>query len=125
MSYIRCISNPEGLYIWSDRDGKTYLAKGSDPVKTIPSKIFKALFKKYKKEKAWKEDFKIGAYRLREVYISPSKRTFSIDGLDKLTTKTVHKYAFNKGIYQWRISGPNWKIDMWEVTLEYIAAGVK
>jgi len=56
MSYIRCLSNPEGLYIWGD--GETIEISGGflpigceNHINTyrVPSKIFKGLLNKFHK----------------------------------------------------------------------------
>jgi len=47
MSYIRCLSNPENLYIWGG-EKQIYIAKGGNKtLLIIPQKIFEGLIKKY------------------------------------------------------------------------------
>jgi len=58
MSYIRSLSNPEGLYIWGDVDGNTYLVGGPDeepgaPImgRNMPNGLFDKLLQ------AWKDSY--------------------------------------------------------------------
>ena len=53
MSYIRCLSNPEGLYIWSDGESVTITGKNIPLFYSIQEKIFDGLIKKYNKNKGW------------------------------------------------------------------------
>jgi len=46
MSYIRSISNPEGLYIWGGTQG-IEISVGSDPLLTIPRHIFRGVLKRW------------------------------------------------------------------------------
>jgi hypothetical protein len=38
MSYIRCLSNPERLYIWGDRDGRVTFSHGVKPPLALSSR---------------------------------------------------------------------------------------
>ena len=119
MSYIRCLSNPEGLYIWSE--GRyAFIAEGTKPLRKILTSQLNSLLTQF--NKGFKDDYRAGKYRLREIYIIPKQnRMLSLDSLGKRKYTTTMKDIKNGGRYQWRLSGPNWKVDMWEVTLEYIA----
>ncbi len=112
MSYIRCLSNPEGLYIWGD--GKNInIAKDGDDLKYIPQRTFDGLLKKYHREGSWcVEDYPI-RYRgaiIEEVFIESGKKQ----------TKIEKQLKIKDGIFQYRLSYKNWYIDMWQVTWEHI-----
>jgi hypothetical protein len=70
MSYIRCLSNPEGLYIWGDVDGNTYVSKGADPLLSIPNGLWKKFLKKWHRH--YENDVELEGLKIREIL--PSDR---------------------------------------------------
>ena len=113
MSYIRCLSNPEGLYIWGD--GKYInIAKGGEDLKYIPQLTFDGLLRKYHREGSWCVQGYPITYRgatIEEVHIESNKKI----------TKFEKELKFRLGIFQYRLSYKDWHIDMWQVTWEHIA----
>jgi hypothetical protein len=49
MSYIRCASNPEGLYIWHDVDGTIHWTDCNGENARLPVKSFNGLIRKYER----------------------------------------------------------------------------
>jgi hypothetical protein len=47
MSYIRCLSNPEGLYIWGSMDGTVTITGNKFKDFSLPTKTFEGLCRKY------------------------------------------------------------------------------
>lgn len=47
MSYIRCLSNPEALYIWGDGDGKVSISVAAEPILRMPTLTFHGLLRKF------------------------------------------------------------------------------
>lgn len=50
MSYIRCLSNPEALYIWADLDGSVHIQFGAKEPLRMPTGIFNGLIRKFNKK---------------------------------------------------------------------------
>ena len=111
MSYIRCLRNPEGLYIWGELGGKVAITghkiKG---IKYIPSYIFKKLLKDYLK-KSYKNKFKYRGAILEEVFIASKRKP----------NKLTKQMGFKEGNHKWELSYKDWKFNMWESTLYYLA----
>jgi len=111
MSYIRCLSNPEELYIWGDGKYANFSSsirkKFPDTLYKMPQKTFDNLLKKYK----FKGDTRYKGARIREVFVKNGKLN------PKCVWKLVGKYDGN---FKMRLSYKKWHIDMWLVTWEYI-----
>lgn len=45
MSYIRCTSNPDSLYVWDDIDGNTYFSLGPDDPYSMPCEAFQDMMR--------------------------------------------------------------------------------
>lgn len=102
MSYIRCLSNPEGLYIWGDGSGNLTIAhtgtarqraRGDQPIKYIPAKIFHGLFKHW---------------------LATCEENVSYRGASL-------KYLRRGAHFKWKLSYGDWSLYMWDVTLNYLA----
>ena len=107
MSYIRHSCNPEGIYIWDDGENTNITCnKFKDEIKTIPSKTFSALIRKYKR----KNDCEYNNAEIKEVFIESHKKQTAIE----------KELEFKDGRFQMRLSYKDWYIDMWLVTWEYI-----
>jgi hypothetical protein len=144
MSYIRCLSNPEGLYIWPDIDGTvkvTMAGKNFINEKNIPIPVFNGLIKKWNKnyqefpcsykdakvEEIWfNTQNKISVF-LRGIWSITYflyKHGFKIQSIPK-TKKELkdwkRAFFYRHGKYQIRLSYNDWHIDMWQVTWEHIA----
>ena len=127
MSYIRCLSNPEGLYAWSDgntthlwHNVKRPLSSGEKPNKKFPSfeilvptKIFdKVCF-------LWDECEQPASYRgarAEEVYVYtktgkkvPSKQSLKKFFKDKRASRVLIKFSYKGQFFM-----------MWDVTWEYV-----
>lgn len=94
MSYIRCLSNPEGLYVWADCDGTTYFWIGGE-------------------ENDDKSCIRIPNHH----FVKVCEKWY--EGEDPLSYKGVKVYEDNK---DWKIvlSYKGKSIRMWRVTWEYI-----
>lgn len=71
MSYIRCLSNPEGLYVWSDGKFATLTHNVERPHSSgrsfsIPHRTFEALLKKWAK---WIEPARQGGAVAEELHV--------------------------------------------------------
>jgi len=109
MSYIRYLSNPEGLYIWGDGKNVNFTLASEKEILTMPQKTFDKLIKKY--IKSYGDDISYRGASIKEVFVKNNKMN------PKPFWKIVGKYDGN---YQMRLSYKNWHIDMWLVTWEYI-----
>ncbi len=108
MSYIRCLSNPEGLYIIHDGTHIEIMCKGD--IKTLPASAFEGVMRRYLDEQLCEAGDAVAFEGARlEYMITESddwKWIFSYQGKD------------GHGVDQ------DWRIEMWKVTLEYIARNV-
>lgn len=111
MSYIRCTSNPEGLYIFGSSSG-VEIYQDQLPGKIIPYHIWNGFFKRYFEEFSgfWKHDNETkcdyGSYR-----------GFRVGEMwEKEDTHNLPK------IY---MRYKDWKIVMWPVTFYYIEHNVE
>ena len=97
MSYIRSISNPEGLYIVGTGENvEIHLGrKSAEPYKTlyIPTKVFKGLIKKFAREDP--------------------------DDYCKYEGALIEFVKIGND-FKWRLVYDDWEVYMWEVTWEYI-----
>jgi hypothetical protein len=55
MSYIRCLSNPEGLYIWGNRDGTVTVTGKKFEAFSLPTRTFEGLCRKYARDGGWND----------------------------------------------------------------------
>jgi hypothetical protein len=109
MSYIRCLYNPEGLYIWADEKYTNITISGKTGISQIPVDIFEGLIKKYHKN--FGEDTKYKGASIEQVFVKSGKKPNRIQKMMNV----------EDGRYQMRLSYNHWCIDMWLVTWEYIA----
>lgn len=110
MSYIRCLSNPEGIYIWGDGKQTNITIADTGIHKYIPQKIFDGLLKKYNKQFG-STPIKYRGAKIDEIFVESGKKQ----------TKIEKQLGIKDGKYQYRLSYKNWYIDMWQVTWEHIA----
>lgn len=97
MSYIRCLSNPEGLYIWGSdkKTNEVYISLGVEKLKVLSLSDFNKIIKKFNNyEEDGNEMYKSGKIKLEYIKV----------GKD----------------FKYRLSCGKWHIDMWEVTWQYI-----
>lgn len=101
MSYIRCLNNPEGLYIWWDVSQQIAIVEGASPIKWAPLKEFHALCRKFHKH----------------------HNDVDIDtGLHHLMLRETDNYA--KYMLTYTGDRVEWSIVMWQVTWHYIVNNV-
>jgi hypothetical protein len=95
MSYIRCLSNPEGLYIWGNTSDQIMIAAKDYELVTMPKRAFVDILKKW-----------IAAYGNDE---------------DRCNVKSGASLTLNKD-HRWELFYKGWPraIPMWETTLMYI-----
>lgn len=93
MSYIRCLSNPESLYIWGETNC-VQIACGQKDLLQMPTRTFHGLLKKF--ESFEEQDVKYGD-----------------------ATLFYKKIGKN---FKWEMNYKTWKqpIRLWDVTLKYI-----
>jgi hypothetical protein len=99
MSYIRCLSNPEGLYIWGNRDGTVTATGNKFKAFNLPTKTFEGLCRKYANGGDWDD---------KTVYKDASVSYEKVGG----HFRSVFRYQDKK-------------IVMWEVTWRAIASKFK
>lgn len=100
MSYIRCLSNPEGLYIIGTSEGVEIF--GEKPI-VMPAKDFNNLIKMYVKDRC-NEDFQSGGIKLVYKRVPPFKDT-----------------VFGKmGNFKWVLTFKKRRVEMWDVTWNHI-----
>jgi hypothetical protein len=94
MSYIRCLSNSEGLYVWEDTDGMVHWNTALEKEHLMPTMVFEGLMT------AWDKDGDI------------------LEN-DPLVFKTAKIYESNA---DWKIviEYDDWQIRLWPVTFHYI-----
>jgi hypothetical protein len=95
MSYIRSLSNPEKLYIWSD-GVNVHIAEGVKENKIMPRSIFHGLVRKWLRNR-W-EDCTFKDASVKEVWLNKG----------------------NKSELRIELSYDGWKVYMWPVTWVYI-----
>jgi hypothetical protein len=97
MSYIRCLSNPERLYIWHDVSGPVKISEGKQPLRSIPVKAFHGVLRNW-----WRN-----RYRGDKVY----------EGA---------RLVLDHKTWRWLLYYETWAkpVRLWETTLYYLAHDV-
>lgn len=131
MSYIRCLSNPEGLYIYSDGGGICIHGNFGDDedFMRVPEKDFHGIGMKYGREYLMGDrPLKFGGITLREVKV--------VKGTDRIYTPIHHKKMgihddtrrwFDKPQTEHKIlfSYGGKSFLMWRVTWDYIVRSIQ
>lgn len=101
MSYIRCTSNPEGLYSWSDIDGNVYFSI-DDKLIDIKTPLFNNFFKQFLKDKYLidclplcdKDDLEEVPIRMEQdgQYITVCECWVDVDTNKKITQEIIQQY---------------------------------
>ncbi len=126
MSYIRCLSNPEGLYIWDDGDVVTFshgvkppLSSGIKEVGdvarfTIPSEIFIKVHARCK-QGFWDEPVEVDGMSVRQEYIY-------LDTASKIPSQTITEMCEDKKArgYRIRVQYKEHFVYLWPVTWAYV-----
>jgi hypothetical protein len=132
VSYIRCTSNPEGLYVYEQVQGGVVLwgglpeplsrfvmaPRGKEPaVLVMPVRDFRKLALRWLKDFV---DVRVGRLRVREVWIhGPTGRIVSEDRLPanfrKMREHNLHVV----------LTYGRWRIAMWKVTWDYVCWSVE
>ena len=108
MSYIRGLSNPEGLFIWGDEETVT-VTKGPEIIGHIPISIFNGLIRKY--IRGYCEDCKYKGAEIKEVLVKNDIEVPDEEfGTNPATTN-----------FKMKLSYGDWSVIMWDVTWYYIA----
>lgn len=145
MSYIRCLSNPEGLYIWSGTDNLVHIihnvpkphSSGLDGF-TVPWRVFENGTKNWKK--AYEPDqFQYRGMRIDELHVfektgkivpdlSPCNRGCVKEDKNSFRpcVRCFNKYYVNalKSRYIIRLSYKNHFVHLWRVTWAYVVENV-
>ncbi len=95
MSYIRALSNPEGLYIWGDEQGAAICLEGN--IQYMPIPVFETLLKRW-----WANHD--GFTDREEIKYQGAALTYET------------------GVWKWVLSYKDWEreIDLYETTLVYL-----
>lgn len=129
MSYIRCLSNPEALYIWGDADGFANICHnvkpplsspwpkdGNTPLFQVPIKAFeKAALRWYG---SGKDDVTIDGFRVQMVSVFVKTGMRVPKNLDILTDRRRHELLV-------RISYKRHFVHLWDVTWAYVVRSVE
>lgn len=118
MSYIRCLSNPEGLYVWGDCDGRAYFAMGADDLRSCPIEDFHAVMDEYLENYESNLPFTSGILTLSEIEedgpnFSKIKLTFSDGQKEIIMWDVTWTYMVNHR--KWDIECDRWyrRLDRW------------
>ena len=129
MSYIRCASNPEGLYVFESSEGLEFYTDktiSADDRILVNPKDFKCFFKKILKLDNYiiEKPIKYKNISIKEVNVSIHKKTKKLKIWNKEPSfKTMFGTLKNESKYDWRtlhcltINGRN--ILMYKVTWDY------
>lgn len=128
MSLIRCLSNPESLYVYGTGNGRLSMHVGSEDVRTIPWHVFSGVLRRW--IETGQEEVKYRGAKIVEGFNKPAKETFNLKKFSKLAKTNKRKASA-----YWRDSKPaeyrvtlhydGWKITAYEVTWIYMASQFK
>jgi hypothetical protein len=142
MSYIRCLSNPECLYIWGETGGKIGISVGTKDTVYVKERNWHSLLRQF--AEGWGEDYRSGTLSLKEESIPNNKsrwlglswylkQSFYIlfDWKDRTLkarwegAKRVHDTLGGPFTdFKWVLRDGNKVIcEMWETTIHYIVHG--
>lgn len=130
MSFIRCLSNPEGLYVWSDVDGTVHihyggrkrpkppLSKGDDMC--VPYRDFMRACQKWD---GWEDDVRVNGFRIKEehVYLKTGKPVPNMDRWKKVSAYCDHMKK-NPAEFLIRVSYKGNFVYLWRVTWQYVVS---
>lgn len=121
MSYIRSLSNPEGLYILGSTSGNVEIYEGSLDCKTIPQEVWNGLFAKLEKDSFDQQDNhgEYAEYKGFRIYDFANVAAIDENWPTFETVKEMFNPAY-KSKWRVRMQYADWKIDMWYVTFQYI-----
>lgn len=118
MSYIRNISNPEGLYIFSS--GKEVeVQQGPVLVGKLPTNVMNGLIKKYVK-KNQPDKCKHKGAKVEEVWVRVSKEGVFL-GEKKDNDLSENEVMSGEWTVRTKLSYDSWHVYMYDVTWYYIA----
>lgn len=103
MSYIRCTSNPEGLYIWCGDE--LNITRGCDYHETMPVDIFEGILEKWH-------------YAFHEHGFEISDNEDESEYVEYKGAKLVEKKV-TEG-FKWVLEYKDIELPMWETTLYYM-----
>lgn len=124
MSYIRCLSNPEGLYIWNDGRYANILV-GTDDVKIMPIELWEKLLKE---RSMWcgdvTLDMEIDSVKHSVVLterVWPERSTHELLTAEEAEQGRLKvRITYNNSLKQ------SWELDgIWPVTMCYMASRFK
>jgi hypothetical protein len=64
MSYIRCLSNPECLYVWEESGGKIAISVGTKDVEYVKKRNWHSILRQFLED--WREEHYSGTLSLKE-----------------------------------------------------------
>ena len=107
MSFIRCTSNPEGLYVYGCVGGTTCWSTRKDNIH-IPNSIWIRFIKSIPR---WNADHKRGCLEIKEVYIRHKKKQSATD----------KEFLWHRGNYKYVLYYRGKEVTrMWTTTWKYI-----
>jgi hypothetical protein len=123
MSYIRCLTNPEGLYIIQVAGGTIQFFLQDGEFVTMPGDDFEGILRKYVRSEGEEnsiegyEVYKFGKATLK--FLAPPEQLKFLG-----RTEDSQKLINPNNDWKWFLHYPDWEkpIEMWEVTLNYIAS---
>lgn len=103
MSYIRCLSNPEGLYIWESFNG-LIISQSCDNEFKMPVSIFNNMIRLYVKDCGCNENYSYKGCKLVYKPVAPFKDT----PMGKL------------GVFKWVLTYKKHRLELWDCTWSHI-----
>jgi hypothetical protein len=133
MSYIRCLSNPEGLYVWHDVDGtvhlhyggrkkpKSPLSKGTEM--RVPYRTFVRAVERW--EASGEDRTSVHGFEIEElhVYLKTGKRVPDFKSNED-AIRYLKDARKNPSEYKIRVSYGGSFIHLWSVTWQYVVNNV-
>ena len=105
MSFIRCLSNPEGLYVYDCVGGTTCWSTRKDNIH-IPNSIWVRFIKSIPR---WQLDHKRGCLEIKEVYIKHKRKQNEIEKEFDLHPGNYKYILYYRGKEVARMWATTWK----------------
>jgi hypothetical protein len=131
LSYIRCLSNPEGLYAYGSGDNQvwihideTYSSKGHQGTMSIPQDLLTAAIRAFDEE--YDQPIEVGGIRIHEAHVYEDKLEEEVgenwSGLEQLRRRADGEEVRSTRFGIKLEYDGKWML-LWRVTWEYFARG--